>query len=94
MSAAGAERAHRADVPRTSGVSMGALLAAGVAATAVSTPPAPGRVRDEGADAESGELSGLGEVRGASGAHEAHDAHRTYGTYGTKKQATPGSEAA
>ncbi|MGW6708482.1 hypothetical protein ACWGDE_26805 [Streptomyces sp. NPDC054956] len=35
MSTAGAAR-----VPRTSGVSMGALLAAGAAASAVSTPPA------------------------------------------------------
>ncbi|MBT2445837.1 hypothetical protein J7F03_01785 [Streptomyces sp. ISL-43] len=35
MSTAGAAR-----VPRTSGVSVGALLAAGAAASAVSTPPA------------------------------------------------------
>lgn len=34
--------------PRPSAVSMGALLAAGVAASAVSTPPAPAPVRAEG----------------------------------------------
>ncbi|MBT2402438.1 MULTISPECIES: hypothetical protein [unclassified Streptomyces] len=62
MSAAGAERAHRADVPRTSGVSMGALLAAGVAATAVSTPPARLHVRDEGA----GSGPGPGELHAAT----------------------------
>ncbi|MCX5405167.1 hypothetical protein OHA37_14880 [Streptomyces sp. NBC_00335] len=59
MSATGAAR-----VPRPSAVSMGALLAAGAAASAVSTPPArehapdPDPVRDgvEGAeDAEDGE---------------------------------------
>lgn len=43
MSTAGAAR-----VPRPSGVSMGALLAAGAAASAVSTPPA--RERAEGPD--------------------------------------------
>ncbi|MFD9355888.1 hypothetical protein [Streptomyces sp. NPDC060031] len=44
--AAGVERD-----PRPSAVSMGALLAAGVAATAVSTPPARARL-DEPADEE------------------------------------------
>ncbi|MGP3687962.1 hypothetical protein ACTVZO_25280 [Streptomyces sp. IBSNAI002] len=38
--------AHRE--PRPSGVSMGVLLAAGAAASAVSTPPALVRVTDEG----------------------------------------------
>ncbi|WP_107488832.1 hypothetical protein [Streptomyces subrutilus] len=38
--------AHRE--PRPSAVSMGALLAAGAAASAVSTPPALVRVTDEG----------------------------------------------
>ncbi|MFZ3472347.1 hypothetical protein ACODT3_14635 [Streptomyces sp. 4.24] len=41
MSTAGAAR-----VPRTSGVTMGALLAAGAAASAVSTPPAREHAQD------------------------------------------------
>lgn len=57
MSTAGA-----AGVPRPSAVSMGALLAAGAAASAVSTPPAregraagPDPVREEATDGDGGE---------------------------------------
>ncbi|MBT2467632.1 hypothetical protein J7E97_07060 [Streptomyces sp. ISL-66] len=56
MSAAGAV-APGARTPRPSAVSMGALLAAGAAASAVSTPPSRERARrpDPGADAVEGE---------------------------------------
>ncbi|MEV6730164.1 MULTISPECIES: hypothetical protein [unclassified Streptomyces] len=54
MSAAGVQRD-----PRSSVVSMGALLAAGAAATAVSTPPAP----EHAPDAPEGTGADVADVR-------------------------------
>ncbi|MFE2288398.1 hypothetical protein ACFXDJ_30060 [Streptomyces sp. NPDC059443] len=74
MSAAGAAppgaAAPGAGVPRPSGVSMGALLAAGAAASAVSTPPA----RERGGEPDPAAEAAAGEALVREGAGEGEQA--------------------